>query len=162
MLKSIHKTIVLSLRMVFMKKLFITLLLLILTVATGAAAFFLFQISTQLHNDALSAAAKEKEIKAQIVKENSKKLDDWTQYRTCMALDTDAALACATGTKVVFIPTRYGNPQLTIYLVGIACDLSKTVVYNEGGFTCIKAPNIDEINVHFKQKDEIKLNIRKK
>lgn len=143
-----------------MKNFFITILLLLLTVAAGAAAFFLFQISTQLHNDALASEAKEKAIKAQIVKENSKKLDEWTQYKTCVALDADAAYACATGTKVIFMPARFGNPQLPIYVAGTACDLSKAVVYNEGGFTCIKAPNVTEVKEHFKTRDELKLNIR--
>lgn len=62
----------------------------------------------------------------------------------CSVFIFDAASDCATGSKIVFTPLRWGNDQLPIYFAGQYCDLNYAVVSNNGGVTCIKAEPYEE------------------
>lgn len=64
--------------------------------------------------------------------------------QVCNVFVFDAAANCATGSKIVFTPLRWGNDQLPIYFAGQFCDLNYAVVSNNGGVTCIKAAPYEE------------------
>ena len=61
---------------------------------------------------------------------------------TCLVFAADAVSSCKPGQKVVFMPLRWGNDQLPIF-VSQYCDLNYTVVWNNGGVTCIRAQYTD-------------------
>lgn len=44
---------------------------------------------------------------------------------------------CKNGQKITFTPTKWGNEQLPIYFASGHCDLRFSVVWNNGGVTCI-------------------------
>jgi hypothetical protein len=57
----------------------------------------------------------------------------------CAIFDIDAMGNCKPGSKIMFLPLRWGNDQLPIVAVGRYCDLNYPVVWNNGGVTCIRA-----------------------
>lgn len=60
----------------------------------------------------------------------------------CLVFDADAVASCKPGQKVTFLPLRWGNDQLPVF-VSQYCDLNYTVVWNNGGVTCIRAQYTD-------------------
>jgi len=56
----------------------------------------------------------------------------------CMAFDMNSIGNCQKGTKLMFLPQRWGNDQLPIIVAGSHCDFNHPVVYNNGGVACVK------------------------
>ncbi|HEX7369988.1 MAG TPA: hypothetical protein VF284_06880 [Rhodanobacteraceae bacterium] len=48
-----------------------------------------------------------------------------------------ALKTCKPGERVVFMPQQWGNEQLPIQFVSMACDLRYTVALTNGGVVCI-------------------------
>lgn len=72
----------------------------------------------------------------------------------CMAFDMDSIGNCQKGTKLMFLPQRWGNDQLPIIVAGSHCDFNHPVVYNNGGVACVK---LSDAVVHEpEQKEEAK------
>lgn len=52
-------------------------------------------------------------------------------------LGLSALKTCKPGERVVFLPQAWGNEQLPIQFVSMACDLRYTVAMTNGGVVCI-------------------------
>lgn len=52
-------------------------------------------------------------------------------------LGMSALKTCKPGERVVFMPQQWGNEQLPIQFVSMACDLRYTVAMTNGGVVCI-------------------------
>lgn len=52
-------------------------------------------------------------------------------------VDISALRTCKPGERVVFLPQAWGNEQLPIQFVSMACDLRYTVAMTNGGVVCI-------------------------
>lgn len=52
-------------------------------------------------------------------------------------LGMSALKTCKPGERVVFLPQAWGNEQLPIQFVSMACDLRYTIAMTNGGVVCI-------------------------
>ena len=52
-------------------------------------------------------------------------------------LGMSALKTCKPGERVVFLPQQWGNQQLPIQFVSMACDLRYTIAMTNGGVVCI-------------------------
>lgn len=63
------------------------------------------------------------------------------QGDVCFVLDyplgMSALKTCKPGERVVFLPQQWGNEQLPLQFVSMACDLRYTVAMTNGGVVCI-------------------------
>lgn len=108
----------------------VSILLSILIIVGVAIAAQLFLINKNLTSLVVAQAT------APAIEET--KEDTKLTQGLCMRFDINEIESCAPGSKVVFLPQRWGNEQLPIYTVGMNCDLSKPIVQNNAGVVCTK------------------------
>lgn len=58
--------------------------------------------------------------------------------RTCVVYDFDTS-GCKKGDVVLYMPSQWGNEQLPVEFAGKKCDMTKQVVWTNGGVTCVYA-----------------------
>ena len=57
-------------------------------------------------------------------------------YKRCQT--SEISNNCSAGDLITFTPNRWGNDQLPIFAAATFCDFNLSIVYNNGGVTCIK------------------------
>lgn len=65
------------------------------------------------------------------------------QSRYCVATEIaqdSVAMSCTPGQKVLFLPQRFGNPQMPVMFAAVHCDLRYAIALTEGAVTCIYRP----------------------
>ncbi len=65
--------------------------------------------------------------------------------------DQDELKHCKTGQKITFTPTEWGNQQLPVMFASGHCDLRFSVVWTEGGVTCIYRKVDGSANYEFEE-----------
>lgn len=61
------------------------------------------------------------------------------QSEVCIFSEFEAGAACRAGQLMFFRPQVWGNAQLPLVVIAVACDFRHPILHTEGGVVCVKS-----------------------